>query len=171
MSNKNEIEQLIELSKENMLTSTNLNRQMGVLNTAVKLLENRQDDTDKEIKNMKGKIQGLEDDTSITGSQRKQIRQAIAIRTSKLLELRYDKTGKVAPESIGDNVRYRKGFISRCYNDCKTNSRMADSYVDTAKRDFDAVMEFIQDWIPPGGVESYKDYLDQIQEEKAKMAG
>ncbi len=162
-----EMKQLMELSKENMLTSANLNRQMGVLNKAVSDLEIKQNETDKKVEKLSDDIQRIDDESRITRSQGKDVKRAVAMRTAKLLSLTYDRTGKLTPESINIDKRYRSGFIKRCYFDCKSQSRMPGSLWDTAKRDFEAVMEYIRNWEPPGGTEEYKRYLDLRHEEKA----
>lgn len=67
---------------------------------------------------------------------------------------------------IGFMELYRGAFISRLYYDAKKNGIMPDSYLNTPRRDFNDVMEYIEFWRPEveGGAQGYMDYLDTLHD-------
>lgn len=165
-SNVISIEQLMEISKNTVLTSENLNRQMGIFRKAVSNLETRQDETDRKIVKIIDDIQRIEDESRITRSQAKNINAAARIRVFKVLGIEVDEKGKVIPKCMSDYVLYFGGFISLLYRDCKKNGRMANAVGDTAKRDYVPVLEEVQNWFPTDGIEARKNYLDKLRKER-----
>lgn len=156
-----------DLMKAIQLTAMNVNgisEQMGLMLSKVNANTER-------ITDLENRITAHEHTETINRAQCRRIRKSIANRVNYLLKIRFD-GGKVADESIADEVRYRGPFISRCYTDAKNHSKMGESYTETLKTDFGEVMDYIESWTPEvdGSTDGYKRYLDIRREEKAKRS-
>lgn len=108
------------------------------------------------------RIQELEELQPITRSQASAIRKAIRKRVNELIMYMPDDEKAL----MGFMELYRGAFISRLYYDAKNAGIMPDSYLNTPRRDFDRVLEFIEAWRPEveGGVQGYMDYLDTLHD-------
>lgn len=153
---------LLKVAQLNTMNINGLSKQMGLINDRMDELARRMDNHDNDI-------EVLKHNTTINRAESKRIRKSVMSRVNYLLKIKFE-GGKVADESIADEVRYRGPFISRCYTDAKNHSKMGDSYPETLKTDFDEVLEYIETWVPEvdGGVEGYKRYLDIRREERSK---
>ena len=155
---------LLKLAQLNTMNINGLSQQMGLMNDRMDEMARRMDSHDN-------RLGVLEHNTIVNRAERKRISKAVRSRVNYLLKIRFE-GGKVAEESIADDVRYRGPFISRCYTDAKNHSKMGDSYSETLKTDFNEVFEYIEAWVPEvdGGVDGYKRYLDIRREEREKKS-
>lgn len=153
---------LLRLAQLNTMNINGLSQQMGLINDRMDEMVRRMDGHDN-------RLGTLEHNTTINRAESRRIKKSVMGRVNYLLKIKF-KGGKVAEESIADDVRYRGPFISRCYADAKNHSKMGDSYPETLKTDFAEVLEYIESWVPEvdGGVEGYKRYLDIRREERMK---
>ena len=153
---------LLKLAQLNTMNINGLSQQMGLINDRMDVIMRRMDGHDNDIETLKH-------NTTINRTESRRIKKAVSSRVNYLLKIKFN-GGHVAEESIADDVRYRGQFISRCYTDAKNHSKMADSYPETLKIDFNEVLEYIESWVPEvdGGVEGYKRYLDIRREEREK---
>lgn len=156
-----------DLLKAVQLTAMNVNgisEQMGLA------LNKINQNTDR-IVALEDRLTSHERKETINSAQSRRIRKAVISRVNYLLKIKF-KDGRVADESVMDDVRYRGGFIARLYSDAKSHSKMADSYRDTLSIDFDEVLTYIGSWEPEvdGAVDGYKRYLDIRREEREKKS-
>lgn len=119
----------------------------------------------------RAEIDSVKGDMRITRSMARNIRRAVVDRVNVLLKLKMD-GGKVSDKDIPYEMRYRPGFIARCYTDAKKANVLAECYADTPRSDFNKALEYIEAWKPEvsGGVEEYKRYLDARRDERLKEA-
>ena len=141
-----------------------LSQQMG-------LVVARMDAYDQRLISVEEDMTKVKAEQTVTRAQSRRIRKAVMNRVNQVLRIQFD-GGKVAEASVADDVRYRGPFISRCYNDAKSHSKMGESYTETLKVDFGEVMDYIEAWTPEvdGGTDGYKHYLDIRREEREKKA-
>lgn len=153
---------LLKLAQLNTMNINGLSQQMGLVNDRMDEIVRRMDGHDN-------RMMTLEHNTTINRADSRRIKKSVMARVNYLLKIKFE-GGKVADESIADDVRYRGPFVSRCYTDAKNHSKMGDSYPETLKVDFNEVLEYIESWVPEvdGGVEGYKRYLDIRREERMK---
>lgn len=140
--------------------SENTSRQMGLLNERVA-------EHDREIEDLKHRMDVREQREIVNTYQRRQIKRAVINRVNYLLDIEFN-GGHIAEHCISDDQNYRGGFISRCYTDCKKKGLMGDPYSETLAINYDDVISAIQAWVPnvEDGVEGYKRYLDIRREER-----
>ena len=153
---------LLKLAQLNTMSINGLSKQMGLMSDRIDEMASRMDGHDN-------RLDVLEHNVTINRAESRRIRKAVMSRVNYLLEIKFE-GGKVAKESIATDQLYRGPFISRCYTDAKSHSKMGDSYPETLKTDFNEVLEYIEAWTPEvdGGVEGYKRYLDIRREERMK---
>lgn len=158
-TNPNELMQMMQLTATNI---SGLSQQMGIVNARLTEQNQRIDQLEEDLTIVKA-------EQTITRAQCRRIRKAVMSRVNDVLKIEFE-GGKVADESIEDDIRYRGGFISRLYTDAKNHSKMGESYTETLKTDFGEVMDYIEAWVPEvdGGIDGYKHYLDIRREERAK---
>ena len=151
---------LLQLARLNTMNINGLSKQMGLLNDRMDQIVARMDSHDN-------RLEILEHNTTINRAEGRRIKTSVRSRVNYLLKIRFE-GGRVADGSIADDVRYRGQFISRCYEDAKSHSKMGQTYPETLKCDFAEVLEYIEAWVPEvdGGVEGYKRYLDIRREER-----
>ena len=153
---------MVEMMKMATLNISSLGEQVGVIKTSVTKLRG-------DVDCLKEDLQGVKDDMRITRSQSKQIRRAVIGRVNNVLGIEFE-GGKVKDGDIPCDVKYRQGFIARCYTDAKRAGVLAECYSDTPRRDYDKALEYIEAWVPEvdGGTSEYKRYLDLRAEAKRK---
>ena len=159
------MEQVLESLKLSAMTSQRVSEQMGLLVSKVNQHEDK-------LQRLEDRQNYYENNMRITRSQGKQLKRAIQGRVNDLLKIRRE-GGVVAPECIETDMKYRGGFIARCYTDAKHSGVMAECYWETPRGDYDKCMEYIEAWVPQvdGGTEKYKEYLDIRREERNARRG
>ena len=162
IATSNQMNDIMSALQNAAYISENTSRQMGLLNERVA-------EHDREIMDLKHRMEVRESREIVNTHQRRQIRRAVINRVDHLLGIERE-GGHVAEHCIADEVRYRGGFIARCYTDCKKNGRMADPYSETLAIDYENVIDAINAWVPDveDGIEGYKRYLDIRREERSK---
>lgn len=153
----NEIIESLKLSAFNI---QNISEQMGVVNSKLKDLEDAREDHEMRIKY-------IEDNERISRSQAKTIHDRVIATVNEILGIAYE-GGKVSDKTVSSDIKYRGGFIARCYVDAKNAGVMEQSYHDTPKCLYRKCLEYIEAWTPQvdGGTEAYKRYLDIRREER-----
>lgn len=153
---------LLQLARLNTVNINGLSQQMGLMNDRMDSLMKRMDSHDN-------RLGVLEHNTTVNRAEAKRLQRAVVGRVTYLLGIERE-GGRVADSDIPNDMCYRNQFISRCYYDAKTNSKMGLTYSETLKCDFNEVLEYIEAWEPEvdGGVEGYKHYLDLRREARER---
>lgn len=157
--------EMMQLMQQATLNISSLGEQMGVIKRTVS-------DVSSRVAAVENRMQSYEDRLRLTRDQARRVKGAIHERVNYILEIEHD-SGVVARECLSDDKKYRGKFISRCYHDARTHSRLGTPYYETFQRDYDEVLEYIKLWEPEvdfdglSGTEAYKRYLDIRAEEKA----
>ena len=155
----NEINDVMKIVKQTAFNVQGISEQMGIISAEVKAMKLEQRKQANEIQALNDRMQNYEDRVRVTRSMSQNIKNSIHARVRELLKIEYI-NGVVTAESIYADKYYRPGFISRCYTDARKESRLGTPYSETYQRDYEEVLEFINKWVPPTGVEGYMSYLD-----------
>ena len=67
-----------------------------------------------------------------------------------------------------DQKKYFRTFIAKLYNDTKKYANLGPQIAVTHKEDYDNCMNYINTWVPYGGVESLKKFIDRTAKAKRK---
>ena len=140
--------------------SENTSRQMGLLNERVA-------EHDRQLMDLTHRMEVRESRETVDRDQADRIRMAVHDRVYKLLEIERE-NGHAVGHCIKDYKNYFRPFVQSCYGDCKAKGRMGKPYWQTLAIDYDDVITFINSWFPRGGVNDYKNYLDNLHEDSPK---
>ena len=154
---------LDKLMEINLQTAGNVNalsQQLGIISGKV-------DNLGLEVADVKDRMKTYEDAIRVSRPQADSIKRAIHARACSVLSIRYQ-DGIATPDSIWNDTLYRPGFISKIYSDARKFSMLGTPYYETAKKDYGAVLDYINGWLPQVGVEGYKNYLDDRRRAKEK---
>ena len=156
--------ELMTVVKQTAFNVASISEQMGILNNAVKELKLEQIKQAEQFESFRSRtedrMQSYEDKLPVTRMQAQNLRNSIHARAALLLDIHY-KDGIIEDEiGLYNDKYYRGGFISRLYSDARKQSRLGTPYYATYARDVEEVLDFINEWIPPAGVEGFKRYLD-----------
>lgn len=67
-----------------------------------------------------------------------------------------------------DQKKYFRTFIAKLYSDTKKYANLGPQIAVTHKEDYDNCMNYINTWVPYGGVESLKKIIDRTAKAKRK---
>ena len=67
-----------------------------------------------------------------------------------------------------DQKKYFRTFIAKLYSDTKKYANLGPQIAVTHKEDYDNCMNYINTWVPYGGVESLKKFIDRTAKAKRK---
>jgi hypothetical protein len=161
VTKRNTDEKLEKLMELNLQTAGNVNaisQQLGIIS-------NKVDALGVEVSMVKDRMQTYEDTIRVSRAQADTIRRAIHARVCEILGIRY-KDGVVVNEMIGIDKYYRPGFISKLYSDARKYSELGTPYYETFRKDYGAVLDYINGWLPQVGLEGYMRYLDERRRNK-----
>ena len=133
MQENNDVMEMLRITAFN---SKQLSEQMGLVVSKIS-------DMDTRVAGIEDRMQKYEDRVRVSRSQSQAIRTTIHKRVDEILHIEHE-GGTVKDVSIGKDLRYKGGFISRCYKDARDKSRLGTPYYETLTRDFDEVMEYIK---------------------------
>lgn len=154
--------ELLQVTQNTAMSVNSLSEQMG-------LMVGRVNENTKRIVALEDRMTSHERSETITRIQDKRLVSEIHSRVAYLLKIEYE-GGRVADNSVSDDINYRGAFINRCYVDARNKSKLGQPHYATLKVDFDEVLEYVSSWVPEveGGTEGYKHYLDIRREERMK---
>lgn len=145
-----DMQQLMNLCGQNMMTVNNLSRQMG-------LVANKVDSLDKCMTMLVDRVDGIELRSEIDSDQEERLRETVNKRVYEILH--YD------PLEI---VKYSRRFFSRCWSDAKRDAGVAASYKATKKENYQRAIDYIEAWFPREGCAAFKDKIDEAAKAKRK---
>lgn len=143
-----DMQQLMNLCGQNMMTVNNLSRQMG-------LVANKVDSLDKCMTMLVDRVDGIELRSEIDSDQEERLRKTVNKRVYEILH--YD------PLEI---AKYSRRFFSRCWSDAKRDAGVAASYKATKKENYQRAIDYIEAWFPREGCADFKDKIDEAAKAK-----
>lgn len=153
-----------------------MSRYMGKMARYFASMNSSMDDMKGDVASVKGDVKSLnerviviEQDEALKEYQADNIRDAVRMRVSELLGIKWIKEGGVSDECMSDYVRYYGKFCGCLHNDAKKARLEARRYQYTPRKNYKELIEFIHDWVPMRGVDGLKEYYDNL--EKAKKEG
>ncbi len=134
--------------------------QVGNVNARVDGIEVKVDEyhTDHE-----DRIRVLEEDEGLKPYMINAVNTAVHIRVASLLEIEFDKRGRVAEGYEHDYTHYYGKFRGKLHNDAKREGIEASEWKFTPRRNYNKLIDFISDWVPACGVEGLKRYYDRLE--------
>lgn len=158
----NQLSTMVDGIQELMFGIKNQSEQMGILTSTVKKLDNRYGELAVEMNDMNGRIQHLEDDQFVDLIKADNIKHSAQSRVAELLEIEFDERGGVTDESMYVYHKYFSKFVGRLHVDARHAGLEGPRIYATPRKNYQALLNFINDWQPKRGVNGLKDYYDKL---------
>lgn len=129
--------------------------------------ENFKKVTKNSLQQMNDRMTFIENDAEITTTQDKNLANTIRKRAFDVLSIIHKKGERTYEEDYAYE-NYYSYFVGQLYRDAKKHSKMAEVRSRTRKGDFLEVMKYVENWVPDGGVDHLKKWIDQKKEAKEK---
>lgn len=164
LAGRTDIDMLVEISRNNALSSANLIQQVGLLaqqgneNT---LAINR---NTQEIDDLRNRFTNHEQNETLSDEQRGDVRDAINDRIYKLLGLK-KRNGRLTAESRRISNVYSGKFHSAIYRDLYHKFKVT-KYSKIRAIDFEEAMRLIENWEPRKGIQDLRVDAEEAWMEK-----
>lgn len=158
----NEVMQMMNQAAMNI---TALSEQMGVVAGQIKTIRAAQIDHNNRITDLENRMTHHEETERVTRDQARRIKGAVHARVNHVLGIELN-GGLVKKECMGIDKKYRSAFFGRCYSDARKYSNLGSPYSETCQKDYQAVVDYIENWEPECeyegkiGTKAYIAYLD-----------
>ena len=158
----NEVMQMMNQAAMNI---TALSEQMGVVAGQIKTIRAAQIDHNNRITDLENRMTHHEETERVTRDQARRIKGAVHARVNHVLGIELN-GGLVKKECMGIDKKYRSAFCGRCDSDARKYSDLGSPYSETCQKDYQAVVDYIENWEPECeyegkiGTKAYIAYLD-----------
>ena len=139
------------------------NEQIGVINKVVGGIKGDVNEIRANMSDMNGRVKFLEEDQFVDLIKADNIKLAAQGRVAKLLGIEFEERGGVTPESMYDYRNYYSKFIGRLHVDARHAGLEGPRIYATPRKNYQALMNFINEWVPTRGVEGLKSYYDGLE--------
>lgn len=145
-----DMQELMNLCGQNMMTVNQMSAQMGIVVNKVNSL-------DKGMSLLTDRMDRFELKSEIDSDQEERLRQAVNRRVAELLH-----------HDPYEFTKYSRRFFARCWSDAKRYGGVAASYKSTKKENYQRALDYIEAWEPNEGCAAFKDKIDEAARLKKK---
>lgn len=153
----------MELMQLAAMNINGLSQQMGIMNKAVIAIRDDVSQLRAEMVDVKADVTGLKDDQFVDLIKADNIKLAAQSRVAELLEIEFEERGGVTEESMFNYRNYYSKFIGRLHVDARHAGLEGPRIYATPRKNYQALMDFINEWVPLRGVEGLKSYYDGLE--------
>lgn len=139
------------------------NDQIGVINKTVGGIKGDVNEIRSEMSDMGDRVTHLEEDQFVDLIKADNIKLSAQSRVAELLEIEFDERGGVTDESRYDYARYFSKFCGRIHVDARHAGLEGPRIYATPRKNYHALIKFINDWVPKRGVDGLKSYYDGLE--------
>lgn len=139
-----------------------LSQQMGLMNKTIVAVKDDMSELRAEFVDVKADVAGLKDDQFVDLIKADNIRASAQSRVAELLEIEFDDRGGVTPESRYDYTHYYSKFVGRLHTDARHAGLEGPRIYATPRKTYQALIDFINEWVPLRGVDGLKAYYDGL---------
>lgn len=157
--------EVMQMMNQAALNINALSEQMGVVAGQIKTIRAAQIDHNNRITDLENRMTHHEETERVTRDQARRIKGAVHARVNHVLGIELN-GGLVKKECMSIDKKYRGAFFSRCYSDARKYSDLGSPYSETCQKDYQAVIDYIENWEPECeyegkiGTKAYIAYLD-----------
>lgn len=145
-----------------------LSQQMGLVNKAIMSIKDDVSELRADMVDAKAEIRGLKDDQFVDLVQADNIRRSAQSRVAELLGIEWDDRGGVTEESRYDYTHYYSKFIGRLHVDARNAGLEGPRIYATPRKNYSALIDFINEWVPLRGVDGLKSYYDGLADARRR---
>lgn len=139
------------------------NQAIGVINKTVQSLDARLGNVENQGESNANRIAHLEEDQFVDLTKADNIKHSAQDRVAELLEIEFDEHGGVTDESKYTYTRYFGKFCARLHVDARHAGLEGPRIYATQRKNYQALINFINEWVPKRGVEGLKSYYDGLE--------
>lgn len=158
-SDTNDPMELMQLAAMNI---NGLSQQMGLMNKAVTAIKDDVSKLHAEMVDAKADIRGLKDDQFVDLIKADNIKKSAQSRVAELLGIEFDERGGVSDGCYYDYTHYYAKFVGRLHVDARHAGLEGPRIYATPRKTYQALIDFINDWVPLRGVDGLKAYYDGL---------
>lgn len=137
--------------------------QIGVISHAVRDLKSDVGDMRSKMGDMDGRLEHLEDDQFVDLIKADNIRLSAQRKVAELLDIEFEDRGGVTEESMHDYKKYFGKFVGRLHVDARHAGLEGPRIYATPRKNYKALLDFIEQWSPARGVKGQKAYYDKLE--------
>lgn len=153
----------MELMQLAAMNINGLSQQMGLINKQVTAIKDEVSEIRAELVDTKADVRGLKDDQFVDLIKADNIKKSAQDRVAELLEIKFDERGGVTKESQYDYTHYFSKFCGRIHVDARHAGLEGPRIYATPRKTYQALIDFINEWVPLRGVEGLKSYYDGLE--------
>ena len=153
----------MELMQLAAMNINGLSQQMGIMNKAVTAIKDNVSKLRSEMVDVKADVRGLKDDQFVDLIKADNIKLAAQSRVAELLGIVFEERGGVTEESMYNYRNYYSKFIGRLHVDARHAGLEGPRIYATPRKNYQALMDFINEWVPLRGVEGLMSYYDGLE--------
>lgn len=161
-----DLDKLLEIVRGNSYNVNGLSQQMGIVNKTVIALKDGMSEMRSEMTDIKADVRGLKDDQFVDLIKADNIKLSAQSRVAELLGIEWSEHGGVTKESQYDYTHYYAKFIGRLHVDARHAGLEGPRIYATPRKNYQALIDFINTWVPLRGVDGLKAYYDELVEAK-----
>lgn len=163
----NDLMQVVRLTAMNV---NGLSEQMGIAIQSIKTLQSDVRNVNKKVIDMDGRLEHLEDDQFVDLIKADNIRLSAQRKVAELLDIEFEERGGVTEESMYDYRKYFGKFVARLHVDARHAGLEGPRIYATPRKNYRALLDFIDTWTPARGVKGLKSYYDKLEAARKKKA-
>lgn len=155
---------LLQFAKIQLASINGLSEQMGIVTQSIKTLNGNVREVSEKVADMDGRLEHLEDDQFVDLIKADNIRLSAQNKVAQLLSIEFDERGGVADESMYyDYKKYFGKFVGRLHVDARHAGLEGPRIYATPRKNYQALIDFINEWVPKRGVDGLKSYYDGLE--------
>lgn len=154
---------LLKVAQLNTMNINGLSQQMGIINKAIISIKDEVSELRAEMADVKDDVGGLKDDQFVDLIKADNIKKSAQSRVAELLNIKFDERGGVADESRYSYTHYYAKFVGRLHVDARHAGLEGPRIYATPRKTYQALIDFINEWVPLRGVDGLKSYYDGLE--------
>lgn len=158
-----DMDQLLKIVQSTAMNVSAQSEQMGLVLGAVNDMKQDLNKVKGELGGVVEDVRGLKEDQFVDLIQADNIKLSAQSRVAELLEIEFDERGGVTDESRYEYTRYFSKFCGRIHVDARHAGLEGPRIYATPRKNYHALMKFINDWEPKRGVGGLRSYYDGLE--------
>lgn len=159
-----DMSQLLQITQNTAMSVNAQSKQMGLVLSTIEGLKKDNGEIKGTLVSVVEDVRGLKEDQFIDLVKADNIKQSAQSRVAELLEIEFDERGGIADESKAfDYHFYYPKFCGRIHVDARHAGLEGPRIYATPRRNYKALLKFINDWVPKRGVDGLKSYYDGLE--------
>lgn len=168
----NKLDGQITTMVEGIQALTNLvnsqNQAIGVINQTVQSLDARLGNVESQGESNANRIAHLEEDQFVDLICADNIRISAQNKVAQILNIEFDERGGVTEESMYVYKKYFGKFVGRLHVDARHAGLEGPRIYATPRKNYEALINYINEWVPKRGVDGLKSYYDGLEVARRK---